>query len=150
MSVLLLVVSTSSTRRTSDMTHKEESSAVRDALEVLVESGLEGMAEAMQILFNEAMKAERSAFLRAEPYQRTTDCRGHANGFKPKAVRSRVGDLELRIPQVRAAEEPFYPQSLERSLRSELALKLAVAEMYLQGVSTRRSRSSPRSTAGCR
>gem|GEM_PF-6576584 len=89
------------------MTHKEESRAVRDAVEVLVESGSKGMAEAMQILFHEAMKAERSVSLRAEPYQRTTDRRGHANGLKLKTVRSRVGDLELCIPQVRAAEEPL-------------------------------------------
>ena len=46
--------------------------------------------------------------------------------------------MRLAIPQVRECAEPFYPQALERGQRSEKALSLAVAEMYLQGVSTRR------------
>ena len=62
--------------------------------------------------------------------------RGHANGFKPKTVNSRLGKLELDVPQTRGVE--FYPTVLERGERSERALKLAVAEMYVQGVSTRK------------
>ncbi len=123
------------------MTREEENTPIASALEVLVESGLDGMGEAMQILFNEAMKAERRGFLQADPYERTSNRRGHSNGFKPKTIKSRVGELSLRIPQVRNADEPFYPQSLERGLRSERALKLAIAEMYVQGVSTRKVRS---------
>jgi transposase-like protein len=72
------------------------------------------MATAMQILFNEAMKIERSQFLDAAPNERTAKRRGYANGFKPKTVKSRIGEIALRIPQVREAEAPFYPQSLER------------------------------------
>jgi transposase-like protein len=124
-----------------DETRRIERTAVDAALEVLVESGLEGMPRALEILLNEAMKRERSAFLGARPYERDPARRGHANGFKPKRVRSRVGELGLAIPQVRGLEEGsegFYPQSLERGLRSERALKLAVAEMYVQGVSTRK------------
>jgi transposase-like protein len=106
-----------------------------------VESGLEGMPRALELLLNEAMKRERSAFLGAEPYARESERLGYANGFKPKQVTSRVGALSMRIPQVRdLAEglEGFYPRSLERGLRSERALKLAIAEMYVQGVSTRK------------
>ena len=44
----------------------------------------------------------------------------------------------MRVPQVRGSSEPFYPQSLEKGLRSERALKIALAEMYVQGVSTRK------------
>jgi transposase-like protein len=85
------------------------------------------------------MKLERSAFLGAAPYERSEQRRGHANGFKPKRVRSRLGELDLSIPQVRGVEgEGFYPRALERGVRSERALKLAVAEMYVQGVSTRK------------
>jgi transposase-like protein len=105
-------------------------------LELLIENGFEGMAQAMTLLLNEAMKLERSAFLRALPYERTPERRGHANGFKAKTVHTRVGDLELAVPQTR--DVPFYPSSLERGQRSERALKLALAEMYLQGVSTRK------------
>jgi transposase-like protein len=107
-----------------------------DVLELLVEHGFEGMAQAMQTLLNEAMKLERSQVLGARPYQRTSQRRGYANGFKPKTVQTRVGTLELAVPQTRDIE--FYPSSLERGTRSERALKLAVAEMYLQGVSTRK------------
>ena len=120
------------------MTHPEQHTAIQAALESLVEEGFDGMATAMQILFNEAMKIERSQFLRAEPHERTSEREGYANGFKPKSVKSRIGRLDLRIPQVRDTETPFYPRSLERGLRSERALKLAIAEMYVQGVSTRK------------
>lgn len=108
----------------------------QDVLELLAEHGFDGLAQALQILFNEAMKLERSAVLDAAPYERTPRRRGHANGFKPKALQTRVGRLELAVPQTRGVE--FYPTALERGARSERALKVAVAEMYLQGVSTRK------------
>ena len=109
---------------------------LQEVLELLAECGFDGMAQAIEILLNEAMKLERSAVLDAQPYERTPRRRGHANGFKPKTVRTRVGELELAVPQTR--EVPFYPSALEWGQRSERALKLAVAEMYLQGVSTRK------------
>lgn len=105
-------------------------------LDLLIESGFDGMAQAMALLLNEAMKLERTAAIGAQPYARTPGRRGYANGFKPKTVHTRVGNLELAVPQTR--DVPFYPSSLERGQRSERALKLAVAEMYLQGVSTRK------------
>ena len=107
-----------------------------DLLELLGQYGFEGMAEAMQLLLNEAMKLERCAVLGARPYERTPSRRGQANGFKPKRVDTRLGRLELRVPQTRDVE--FYPTALERGQRSERALKLAVAEMYVQGVTTRK------------
>lgn len=120
------------------MAHETESTSIQGALEALLEAGLDGMAEALEILFNEAMRVDRNAFLRAGPHERTSERRGYANGFKPRSVKTRIGNLDLRMPQVRDSEEGFYPRSLERGLRSERALKLAVAEMYLQGVSTRK------------
>lgn len=123
------------------MAHQEDLTPIQSALEALVNEGLDGMGEAVRILLNEAMKQERSSFLRAKPHERTDDRQGYANGYKAKTVRTRVGDVQFRIPQVRdRAEglEPFYPRSLDRGLRSERALKLAVAEMYIQGVSTRK------------
>lgn len=122
------------------MTHREDLTPVDRALTVLAEEGFEGMAEAIALLMNEAMKLERSAFLGAEPHERTTERRGHANGFKPKSVKTRTGRVRLQIPQVRDVKDgaAFYPQGLERGQRSERALRLAIAEMYVQGVSTRR------------
>lgn len=118
------------------MTHRDDSSVLSDLVELLTENGFDGMAQAMQLLLNEAMKLERSAALGARPYERTEDRRGYANGFKPKTVHSRLGTLELQIPQARGVE--FYPSALDRGERSERALKLAVAQMYVQGVSTRK------------
>ena len=112
------------------------SGGFQEILELLAEHGFEGMAHAMQVLLNEAMKLERSHVLGAQPYERTLERRGYANGYKPKTVEARVGRLELAVPQARGVA--FYPSALERGTRSERALKLAVAEMYLQGVSTRK------------
>lgn len=108
----------------------------QDLLDLLSENGFEGMARVMQVLLNEAMKLERSAVLGAGPFERTPLRRGQANGFKPKTVQTRLGSLELRVPQTRGV--PFYPSALERGQRSERALKLAIAEMYVQGVTTRK------------
>ena len=109
---------------------------VMEALELLAEQGFEGLARALEILLNEAMKIERMQVLEAGPYERTASRRGQANGFKPKTVQTRVGPLDLAVPQTRGV--PFYPSALEKGQRSERALTLALAEMYLQGVSTRK------------
>ena len=121
--------------------HESNLTALNEVLEVLTEQGFEGMANAIQILLNEVMKLERAAFIGAAPHERSVSRRGWANGFKPKRVATRAGEIELSVPQVRDLEEGqpgFYPKSLERGVRSERALKLAIAEMYVQGVSTRR------------
>jgi len=118
------------------MTHQNESNALDQMIQVLDQYGFDGMARAIGILVNEAMKIECSEVLGAQPYERTDQRRGYANGFKPKTVATRVGSVELQVPQTRGVE--FYPKSLERGVRSERALKLAVAEMYVQGVSTRK------------
>lgn len=120
---------------------RPESTALDAALTVLAEAGFEGMADAMTVLLNELMLIERSLYMGADAYERAPKRRGRANGFKPKRVRTRVGELDLRVPQVRDRPEdaePFYPSALERGVRSERALKLALAEMYVQGVSTRK------------
>lgn len=118
------------------MTHQMQSNELGEAVQLLADNGFEGMANAMQILFNEAMRLERTEYIGAEPYERTDQRRSYSNGFKAKTVSSRLGKLELKIPQTRDGD--FYPSALERGERSERALKLAVAEMYVQGVSTRK------------
>ena len=118
------------------MTHKEFSK-LEDAVKVVADLGFDGLKEALTIVLNEAMKVERSRALQADPYERTVERRGYGNGFKPKTVKSRIGELALSVPQVRG-DIKFYPQSLEKGIRSERALKVALAEMYIQGVSTRK------------
>lgn len=109
---------------------------LEEVVNCLMEHGPEAFKPVLEWLLNEAMRAERSQFLEAEPYERNENRRGYANGYKPKTLQTRVGSMQVRIPQVRGLS--FYPRSLERGCRSEVALKLAVAEMYVQGVSTRR------------
>src|SRR3954462_5273835 len=118
------------------MTHQMQTTALDEIMELLAEHGFDGMARAVTVLLNEVMKLERTAALGAMPYQRAEHRTGHANGFKPKTVHTRLGALTVAIPQARGVE--FYPTALEKGVRSERALKLAVAEMYVQGVSTRK------------
>jgi putative transposase len=117
----------------------EKSTMIEDVMKLLIEYGPEKFRESLEMLYNQAMQIERSEVLRAHPYERTEARRGHANGFKPKRFNSSVGTLALQIPQVRG-DVSFYPGSLERGTRSEKALKCALAEMYIQGVSTRKVR----------
>jgi transposase-like protein len=116
------------------MTHQAHPSVTREVVQVLARHGFDGMAQVMELLFNECMKIERQQALGVGPYQRGEARRGQANGFKPKRLKTRIGPLELAVPQVRGAK--FYPRALERGSRSEKALRLALAEMYVQGVST--------------
>jgi len=118
------------------VTHQPDSNVIETVVQLLCESGLSQMAEAIRIMLNEAMKIERSQVLQADPYERNERRRGHANGFKDKTVDTRLGALTFSVPQTRGVE--FYPSALEKGVRSERALKLAVAEMYVQGVSTRK------------
>jgi putative transposase len=118
------------------MTHQTQTTALDEIVELLAEHGFDGMARAIAVLLNEVMKIERSHALGAAPYQRTEGRTGYANGFKPKTLHTRLGPIPVEVPQTRGVE--FYPSALEKGVRSERALKLAVAEMYVQGVSTRK------------
>jgi len=120
------------------MTHHENYyNQPHPAVEVLLKNGFDGLAEALKLLFDEVMKIERSQALQAHPFERTEDRQGYANGFKHKTITTRVGKIELDVPQVRGGV-PFYPSCLEKGLKSERALNMAIAEMYIQGVSTRK------------
>jgi putative transposase len=119
------------------MAHRQHGNAFNDAMELLIENGFDGMADVLTILLNEAMKIEREGALSAGAYQRTPDRKGYANGFKPKTVDTRMGRITVDVPQVRGDVE-FYPSALEKGCRSERALKVAIAEMYVKGISTRR------------
>jgi len=118
------------------MAMRVETNPLEAAYAALLENGLDGAGEALRILVNEAAKIERSAFLGARPYERTETRRDYANGFKPKTVLTRHGELTFQVPQVRSGD--FYPSALEKGTRTDQAVNLALAEMYIQGVSTRR------------
>lgn len=118
------------------MTHHTQSNALDQIGELLAEQGFDGMTQVLTLLLNEVMKLERTQALGAGPYERAEGRQGHANGFKPKTVQTRIGPITLAVPQARGID--FYPSALEKGVRSERALKLAIAEMYVQGVSTRK------------
>jgi len=115
---------------------QSEVSLIREVCEVLIDKGLENSNEIMAKLLNFCMEKEREQAIQAAPYERSEERKGYANGFKPKIIKTRTGEMPVRIPQVRGLK--FYPQSIEKGIRSERSLKLAVAEMYLKGVSTRK------------
>jgi transposase-like protein len=117
---------------------EDQPTAIESVLELLSEHGLGAMAEAMQTLLNEAMKLEQIEFLRAAPGERNEQCGATRTASRtrpcaPASVNSRCGFH-------RPGGEPlgFYPKALKRRLRSERTLKLAIAEMCVEGVSTRR------------
>ena len=118
------------------MAQQREYTVSESLLSKLVVEGLEYLPELVRILVNLAMRLEREAYLRAKPYERTPERRDYANGYKPKTLKTRLGPITFAIPQVR--EGGFYPSALEKGMRSERALHLALAEMYVQGVSTRK------------
>jgi len=108
----------------------------KSILEQLISNGSQNLTPLLEMLLNEAMKLEREVALKAAPYERSSERMGYANGFKEREYASRLGTLKIQIPQVRGLS--FYPKCIEKGDRSERALKLAVAEMYVQGVSTRK------------
>jgi len=118
------------------MTHQEDFTLPSEIMEQIAEQGLDYLPELIRSVVNTAMKVERQKYLRAGLYERSEERQGHANGYKDKTVKTRLGEINFAVPQVR--EGGFYPEALEKGLRSERALTLTMAEMYVQGVSTRK------------
>ena len=118
------------------MTTQHDCTLSAALLEQIASQGLDALPDLMCTIINAAMEAERQQHLGVGRYERSPERRGYANGFKPKTMTTRVGEVTFAVPQVR--DGSFYPSALERGLRSERALTLALAEMYVQGVSTRR------------
>jgi len=118
------------------MAHQNDYNLSAGTIEEITRHGLDAVPELMRVLLNNIMQVERAKYLQAEQYERTEDRKGHANGYKPKTVKTRLGEITFAVPQVR--EGGFYPSALEKGLRSERALVTTLAEMYVQGVSTRK------------
>lgn len=82
------------------------------------------------------LEMEMNEHIGAAPYERTESRKGHRNGYKPRTLRTRVGTLNLLVPQDR--EGTFSTRLFARYQRNEKALVLALMEMYIEGVSTRK------------
>jgi putative transposase len=118
------------------MTYQGDFTLPKELVEQITAQGFEFLPDLIRILLNAAMKAERQQYLGAAPYQHSPERTGHANGYKPKTMATRLGPITFEVPQVR--EGGFYPNALEKGLRSERALTQTLAEMYVKGVSTRK------------
>ncbi len=116
---------------------RDQDNALEALMEQLIENGSEEMASVFAGLFNLAMRIERERFLGAGHYERNPERRGYANGTRPKKLDTPAGTVTLQVPKTADHDEPFYPQALERGRRSCRAVMLAVAEMYVKGVSNR-------------
>jgi putative transposase len=94
------------------------------------------MGEIVRLGIQQLMELDRDEHIGVGSYERGEERRSQRNGYKSRQLYTRVGSLALRVPQTRDGE--FYPAILERYQRSEKALVLALAEAYIQGVSTRK------------
>lgn len=127
---------------------RQNGTATQEIMELLMQTGVsENMAQCVQMLLNEAMKMERTAYLQASPYERNAERIDYANGYKPKTLQTRIGELELTVPQTRNGG--FYPSVIQKGVRSERALLTTIAEMYIQGVSTRKVTKILEELCGC-
>lgn len=120
------------------MAYQSEDSALAALLPLLTGESDNPLASALGVLLNAAMLYERERHLGVGPYERSPERNGQANGFKSQTLATRLGEIAVSVPQVRGSTEAFRPQSLDAARLSEKALKVALAEMYVQGVSTRR------------
>jgi putative transposase len=90
----------------------------------------------VQRVLQEVLEAEMTEHVGAAPHERTDTRKGHRNGHKPRTLRTRVGTLNLLVPQDRGGT--FSTRLFSRYQRNEKALVLALMEMYVEGVSTRK------------
>ena len=123
------------------MTFKEQEQITKkNSVELLSElinfDGENIMAEILRLGIQNLMELERDEHIGVGNYERGEERRSQRNGFKSRTLYTRLGPLVLLVPQTRDGK--FYPSILERYQRSEKALVLALAEAYLQGVSTRK------------
>jgi transposase-like protein len=90
----------------------------------------------IQAVLQEVLETEMDEALQAGKHERSADRLGYRSGYYRRGLVTRVGQLELRVPQDRQGH--FSTAVFERYQRSEKALVIALAEMYVQGVSTRK------------
>ena len=94
------------------------------------------LKEIVERVLQELLESEMTEHIGAAPYERSASRAGHRNGYKPRTLRTRVGTLNLSVPQDR--QGTFSTRLFARYQRNEKALCLALMEMYVEGVSTRK------------
>lgn len=95
-----------------------------------------GVAKLLESVLNQVLQAQATEQLGAEPYERTDERQAYRNGTYPHQLTTRVGTITLRVPRIRGGK--FSTELFARYQRSEQALVLALMEMVVNGVSTRK------------
>src|SRR4051795_2386431 len=114
-----------------------DNAALLEVLEAMQAAGVEDrVRSAAQTIYQAVIDAELTAVIGAGPWERTDQRTTQRNGSRPRTLTTTAGDLELRIPKLRAGS--FFPSLLERRRRIDQALFAVVMEAYLHGVSTRK------------
>lgn len=96
----------------------------------------DGLAKLMEDVLNQVLEAQMEESLHAGRYERTEERQGYRNGYRVRSLQTRVGPLILQVPQSR--DGSFSTEIFKRYQRSEQAFVLALMEMVVQGVSTRK------------
>ena len=107
-----------------------------DLLPNLLSDDGEGMKKLVESVLNQVLEAQMAEHLGADRHERSSDRTGYRNGYRERQLTTRVGTLILRVPQTR--DGSFSTELFRRYQRSEQALVLALMEMVVQGVSTRK------------
>lgn len=118
------------------MTHRNQDIELVEILQATCADGDDPLRALLAHTLQRVLEEEITAFLNAETYERTDKRKGYRNGYKPRTLKTRVGRIELMVPKDR--EGRFQTELFEKYQRNEKALTLAIMEMYVQGVSTRK------------
>src|SRR3954451_7036785 len=114
-----------------------DQSALLEVLDALRAADVDDrIRQAAQTIYQALIEAELTAVIGAAPGERTETRAGHRNGHRQRILTTTAGDLELRIPKLRAGS--FFPSLLERRRRVDQALFAVIMQAYLEGVSTRK------------
>ena len=100
------------------MAYESEYTLLEQVIQMLSTKEDNKFSKVIEKVVNEAMKLERAKTLQAEPYERTEDRVGYANGFKNKTLALATGKVLLKIPQVRGLE--FYPSCIEKGIAANV------------------------------
>ena len=114
-----------------------DQSALLEVLDALKAAEVDDrIRQAAETIYQALIEAELSSVIGALPHERSSSRTGHRNGYRARVLASTAGDLELRIPKLRAGS--FFPSLLERRRRVDQSLFAVIMEAYLHGTSTRK------------
>ncbi|GAB1719549.1 MAG: hypothetical protein NTAFB09_12800 [Nitrosospira sp.] len=99
-------------------------------------SGQDGLAKLVEAVLNQILEAQVTESLGADRHERSEERQGYRNGYRPRTLFTRIGPVTLQVPQTR--DGSFSTDIFKRYQRSEQAFVLALMEMVVQGVSTRK------------